>query len=97
MNISVPDVWKVSHYSIPGRGTPCSPSMVISKWLDGLVLIVDGQWRFTLQWTSDTEHLTNLFKILQCPSTGAMIDQVPHREQCQCVKELEDGVAWLVD
>lgn len=64
---------------------------------NGLVLIVGGQWWFTLQWTSDTEHLTNFFKILQCPSAGAMIDQVPHREQCQCVKELEDGIAWLVD
>ena len=64
---------------------------------NGLVLVVGGQWWFTLQWTSDTEHLTNFFKILQCPSTGAMIDQVPHREQCQCVKELEDGIARLVD
>ena len=47
--------------------------------------------------TCDTEQLTNLLKIPQCHSTGAMIDQVAHREQRQGVKELEDGIAWLVD
>ena len=47
--------------------------------------------------TGDIEQLTNLLKISQCHSTGAMIDQVAHREQCQGVKELEDGIAWLVD
>ena len=47
---------------------------------------------------TDTMHiLTDTAEIVQTLAGRAMVDKVSLREEGECVKELEDGVARLVD
>ena len=70
---------------------------MICSWYYRLLYIIDCHNCRNGNNAACPNILTILSKILQCLSVGAVVDHSTLGEQSECVKELEDGIARLVD